>query len=360
MDALLGLPLKNFWKLLSENKFKIDSQYLPRVLDLFYLACRNSFFLRQENKIYNDQTKKPEILPPVFVLGHWRSGTTLLHSLLSLDDQFAYPTLFQVSKPYIFLCREPIVEKVFANVTAQKRAMDNIVVSFNSPGEDEFALAVGSLRSPLIGWSFPNRGEYYDRYLSLKDISVKELEEWKKFFIWFMQKLSYRYPGKPLILKSPTHTSRIKTILDIFPQTKFIHIHRNPYDVFRSTRKLYQELISSETNLQKFNKETIDSEILRRYRLMYEAFFEDRKLIPSGNYYEICYEDLEINKYTEIEKIYHSLKFSGFDQYSLKLIEYLETIKEYKKNAYEPLEATIKEKVYESCKSSFIEWGYVG
>ncbi len=38
-------------------------------------------------------------LPPLFILGHWRSGTTYLHNLIVRDDQSARPTLYQVLFP---------------------------------------------------------------------------------------------------------------------------------------------------------------------------------------------------------------------------------------------------------------------
>ena len=45
--------------------------------------------------------------PPLFVLGHWRSGTTHLHNLLAQDiDQFAYANTYQVINPHTFLATE--------------------------------------------------------------------------------------------------------------------------------------------------------------------------------------------------------------------------------------------------------------
>ena len=36
---------------------------------------------------------------PIFIIGHWRTGTTLLHQLMNLDPNLAAPTLFQVAEP---------------------------------------------------------------------------------------------------------------------------------------------------------------------------------------------------------------------------------------------------------------------
>ena len=40
---------------------------------------------------------------PLFILGHWRSGTTHMHNLLGKDPNHTYPTLWQVIFPDSFL-----------------------------------------------------------------------------------------------------------------------------------------------------------------------------------------------------------------------------------------------------------------
>jgi hypothetical protein len=39
---------------------------------------------------------------------------------------------------------------------------------------------------------------------------------------------------KPLLIKSPVHTARVRTWLKLFPGAKFIYIHRHPLEVFKS------------------------------------------------------------------------------------------------------------------------------
>ncbi len=42
-----------------------------------------------------------------------------------------------------------------------------------------------------------------------------------------------------------------------------------------------------------------DDTLIRQFRLMYDAFFEDLKLVPEGNYHEIAYEAFEANPVEE-------------------------------------------------------------
>ena len=46
-----------------------------------------------------------ELPAPVFVIGHWRAGTTLLHELLVRDPRHTYPNTYDCFGPNHFLLR---------------------------------------------------------------------------------------------------------------------------------------------------------------------------------------------------------------------------------------------------------------
>ncbi len=172
MQTLIGIKANNWFKLIKQNNFSIAPKYWIELLVLTILSLRNSIFSVKENKLYGQELKNVTIKDdPIFILGHWRSGTTLLHSLLTLDPQFAFPKIIQVYNPSCFLYVEPIIRKKLENISPQKRPMDNMEVTINDPAEEEFAISVLSLCSPLLAWNFPKKEEFYDRYLNLKDIS---------------------------------------------------------------------------------------------------------------------------------------------------------------------------------------------
>ena len=356
MDALLGISVRAWLQLLKENRFAVDRQYFWRAALVTQMSLLTSIFRRKEENAVGKLVNGVEIKPPLFILGHWRSGTTLLHELIVRDDQFAYPNLFQVSHPHTFIYREKAVEKALANAKAEKRHMDNIQLTYNNPGEDEAALCVASLRSPLIAWSFPRREEFYDRYLTFEEASDEEREQWRKAIVTFFKKLTWRY-GKPLALKSPTHTGKIRTLLKMFPGAKFVHIHRNPYKVFQSTVGLFNEA-APHSRLQHPNGILMKSGILRRYQMMYNSFFRDRELIPKGQYCEVCFEELVKDKVGLVGRIYEQLNIPGFDKFKPKLQTYVDSIANYEKNAHEPLSEEQKLEVAQQWKMGFDEWGY--
>ena len=71
-----------------------------------------------------------------------------------------------------------------------------------------------------------------------------EVERWKAAFVRFLKKLTLEH-DRPMLLKSPPHTGRIKLLLELFPDARFVHIRRNPYTVFQSTRHLNEVLTRS-------------------------------------------------------------------------------------------------------------------
>jgi hypothetical protein len=234
--------------------------------------------------------------------------------------------------------------------------MDNMKVTFDSPGEDEFATSMMSLRSPIIGWSFPRREEHYDRYLTFHGVPEKDIGRWKKAFVLFLKKLTWKY-DRPILLKSPAHTCRIRLLLELFPDALFVHIHRNPYTVFQSTRRLYDRGVSR-SYLQRPNETQIDAGILRRHITMYNAFFEEQTLIPEGRFHEVRFEELERDMVGQIGLLYECLNLTGFRDIEPRLQRYVESISNYKKCKYPPLAKRLRHRIAQAWRRSFEEWGY--
>jgi len=99
-----GTNLINWFRLLRDNKFKISLRYLPRAIFVSFVTLLTAPFTVYEKLRYRNKIKQTEITkPPVFIIGHWRSGTTYLHTLLSKDQNFTYVTNMQAFMPSIFI-----------------------------------------------------------------------------------------------------------------------------------------------------------------------------------------------------------------------------------------------------------------
>ena len=147
-------------------------------------------------------------------------------------------------------------------------------------------------------------------------------------------------------------------LLQMFPDAKFVHIHRNPYDVFHSTRKMLKAVAELHRLQRAPAEEELDDWILRMYRKMYDAYFEERSLIPSGQFHEVRFEQLERNPIGQIAGIYESLQLPDVTHFQAELKSYVSSIADYRKNSFPDLPAELRQRIAKEWRRSFEEWGY--
>lgn len=354
--AYPGFLLGDWLRLLGDNRFKVSPVYGVRAASATANALFNSPVALYERLRYGAAVERTSVAAPLFILGHWRSGTTFLHQLLALDEQFAFPNLFQVSWPLTFLSSEALSTQLTRFLLPPTRPFDNVRQTWQMPNEDEIATAIVSRRSPYLSGLFPRRTEYYDRYLTFSGVPEREVAQWRAGLLLFLKKLTYKYQ-RPLVLKSPPHTGRIRLLLEMFPDARFVHIHRHPCAVFQSTLHLIEHGLSL-TCFQRPSQVDWVSRTIRVYAEMYESFFTERSLIPDGQLHELAYEDLAKEPVGQVRSIYETLGIKGFDQMERRLRDYLQSISGYRTNRFPDLSNETLSRISASWLQSFDEWGY--
>jgi len=159
------------------------------------------------------------------------------------------------------------------------------------------------------------------------------------------------------VLKSPPHTARIGLLLGLFPDARFVHIGRDPYVVFCSTRHLIRAM-QPLYHLREGPIQDGDDQILGVYTEMYDAYFEQRRLISGGRLCEVAFEDLERDPIGVVGSIYEALGLSGFESVWPRLEDYLVTIAGYRKNRLDELPEPLRHRIAHEWRRSFDEWGY--
>lgn len=344
-------------KLLLDNRY-ISPKYIPKALEGLLNGLALFPVEVYETLKYKKAIRLTKIdKDPIFIIGFWRSGTTHLHNLMVLDPQFAFASLFNVTYPRSFIVNSWLKDKL-EKFLPETRPMDNVKLSFSAPQEEEFAICNISPYSYYHSFQYPRNGDdYHKKYVLFEDVDTKVIRKWQSSYKYILKKLTYVNNGKQLVLKNPANIGRVKMILEMYPNAKFVHIYRNPYEVYLSCLNLYDKITRGPRlhNLQSSTE--LENNVIYRYTTAMKKYFDEYKLIPKGSLVEIRYEDLLKSPIENIENIYDKLELSGIDDVKKNLSNYLKDIKDYKCNKY-----NLTDNVIETIKENFgfilEKWGY--
>jgi len=318
-------PANFFTKILLKNGLfnisNINSETVKKILGWYA-----KIFIEEPFRLYEYYTQDTKIQryqiehPPIFILGHWRSGTSILQSLLTRDPNRGYLHKYASVFPASFLCSENLLMppiKFITNCFELKKNISEISVSWewDTPGELDIAMTtLFSSYSPHWGHVFPNNefNYYMDKYLFFDTATRREENKWKEICLSLLKKVSIKNNHRQLIIKSPGNTARVKQLLDLFPKAKFVYIHRNPFDVFYSNKKMWHIIIEN-LSFQQISESQIRNIILKTYKRVIENYLDTRTLIPGGNLVELRYEELINKPMYNLAQIYKRLSLPGFD-----------------------------------------------
>jgi len=320
-------------------KYKKISAKGSFILFVYYikLTIGMAFGLFQ-NLLYSRRIAKTVITkPPVFILGHYRSGTTYLQILLSGDSRFGYLSNYEIACPNSSLLfgspLKKLLQFIINTLNLKTAFFNNKTPDLNEPAEEErFIASRGSAYSDYWGFIFPLCNEALTCCSSqLKDEAF--FLRWKKEYMHTLKFITFKNKGKQLVLKNPPNTERIRYLLKLFPDAKFIYIDRNPYHVFYSMRNLWVKAVSK-FYLQHITEAHTEEIIFSHFAQTIDQYEKYKHLIPPSNLFELHYEQLEANPFDTIKEIYKALNLPSFEEVSNGLRAQLDKEKSYKKFEY--------------------------
>ncbi len=322
-----------YFRMLSRNGYRIHPSRWAMAAIYGQMAPWNSALYRCQQLFYGRAIEQTSIKrPPIFLIGHWRSGTTHLHELMIRDERFAYPNTYECFAPHHFLVTGQVIPRLFSFLLPRKRPMDNMAAGFQRPQEDEFGMVSMGAPTTYYRTAFPNEPTPGMDTLNSRDFSPEDRQAFRDALTYFLKALTQRKRSR-LVLKSPPHTGRVELLAQWFPGAKFIHISRHPYAIFPSMKHTWMAL--DEAQGFQFRKEygpEMDEFIFESYERMYRDFDEQRQAVAEKDWCEVRYEDVAADPLGEVERIYDQLDLAGYDAMQPRLEEYVATLKEYKPN----------------------------
>ncbi len=229
-------------------------------------------------------------------------------------------------------------------------------MSIDAPKEEEFALATTSGLSYMNCFYFPSTAlRNFERSVRFDNPADKAY--WQKHFLYFLQKLSWKNKGKKLLLKSPANTGRVEEIHALFPDARFVHICRHPYEVYLSTLRLFEKIVPL-TALQIPNPTELEAFILESYRGMYAKYAQAKEKLPKNQLIEVRYETLLNDPKEVLESIYAQFGWK-LEAEAMKGFEAeLERTRAYNRNEYDALSDELKARIQKEWAIGFELFGY--
>ncbi|MBS3822753.1 MAG: sulfotransferase [Wenzhouxiangellaceae bacterium] len=356
---LLGADLATLVRLTAANR--VPFSMWPR-LAAFFGAALGRLPLSVAERIHVRLQPDPleEMPAPIFILGHWRSGTTHLFNLMSRDPRFAWPDPIATGLPWNFLLLGRALRPLLKRALPESRLIDNVAVNPDSPQEDEIALASMQDLSYYHALYFPqDLAEHFERGAfpdNNNGVATEAMKRRARRLRHYSRKLLLNMSGDTLLVKNPIHTGQVAWIRSIWPNARFIHIHRNPYVVFESTRNFYRKLLPAYA-LQPYDAEAAEPVILDAYPRMLERLYADTGDLPAHQFIEISYDELDSRPLDCLARIYGQLRLGGFGDIEAHMREYLDSVRGYEKNPYRFASDTL-DRVDAAWGDWLRRWGY--
>ncbi|NEP45100.1 MAG: sulfotransferase, partial [Okeania sp. SIO2H7] len=337
LHPLMGADPKTLFQVLRRNG-GTDVRCLPHItLAIATCLARQPISAVEAWRMAQLRQRAPEMSPPIFIVGHWRSGTTFLYELLCQSPQFNYVSPFAAGIPWDFLTVTQFFQPLLEKLLPKDRFIDQVQVTASSPQEDEIALASMQPLSFYHGLYFPSHlQENLATGLFLEGCSDTEVQRWERAIALLLEKLHVQNPQGQVLIKNPVYTGRVNQLRSLFPAAKFIHIYRNPYVVFQSTRNFYVKLFRELAlqSVSRLSMDTLDALIFQCYTQMMTALQQDVADLPPEQFVELQFETFEQDPVANVETIYQQLKLPGFESAKAGFKRYLGDRRTYRKNKY--------------------------
>jgi len=322
VSILIGSTPANILQVI--KGYRIDLRYYPKFLLTFLVSMIFEVMNLAERLIYRKKIKTIRAeQPPVFIVGFWRSGTTLLHSLLCQDPQAGYVNTFHGVFPNLVLTQKKWLKALINILLPKKRPFDGYSLDMDLPQEEDFAMLSLQAKSIYKMFYFPKDfDEIYKKELYFEQLSDVHRKRWENEYLTLINKAMLNTGGKRYISKNPCNIFRIKTLTRLFPDARFIFIYRSPYTVVESLYRFVNEVLPG-SELQHREGGILREHFARLYKDSLHEYMNVKERINPGNLMEIRYEDFKKHPVEKLREIYTLFNIPGIEEALPRMESYL-------------------------------------
>ena len=334
---------KTYFRIFRKSFSAADTDVIPltpnRVVFLvcFFLIFSliqifNAICFKLDELLYNEfRDVKPK--QPVFIIGNPRSGTTYIHRLLAMDtDRFFCFKTWEIIFPSIIQKKILLLfgrldcwlgQPIFKAIQKKEKAALSRFNQMHPTGlfypEECSLLFIHIFSAHNLLFLFPIKGEFAWFQDFDQSLSISEKNRIMSFYIECIKRQAFYLGHKgDLLSKSPTFSSKIKSLYEYFPECKIIYMIRSPLEVVPSVFSFVDGIARSTTEFT-INQEMYDN-IYQMTKIFYEYPLSCMEEEDPTRYAIVRYEELVSKPREVITSIYSRF---GFDMKAehLRLLE---------------------------------------
>ena len=295
--------------------------------------------------------RRQEVRGPVFIIAPPRSGTTLTQKLMALDgERFVHTKLYQTIFPAV--CYQRCFDAIAWLDGHTGRPLTRLVgwmekkffggwddmhkLRFDQPEEDD-GFFVYSFVTEAIYLLFPHVDELWEAGFPDALVPKKRGQLMRYYRSCLQRQLYANGTGKTMLSKATQSSGAVESLLEAFPDAKFITIIRHPYQAVASHVSVFYPVWRAHSpDIAK------DGPVSKAYARLavkwFQHLFEFRSKVDPRQYYCIDYRDLKRDPKAALEALYAHFGWTMSDAFRARLAEATKGQREFQSKHHYTLE----------------------
>lgn len=290
-------------------------------------------------RVQNDFTHHPEILDekidrPLIITGLPRTGTTLLHNLISLDPTFRPLLYWEGINP----SPSPVPEKHEKDFRIYQARAKLFLLQYLAPEFMKIKPIIAKRPEECItllshafltfrGFSILYNIKDYITWLDTQDMTPAYA-----YHRQLLKLLQWKYPTKHWLLKAPEHLMNLGALLSTYPDACVVQTHRNPVEVIPSSCSMlnvFRSVFSDHINVSDFGKETMEWTVKAA-----ERSIETRKQSDPERFHDVYYTDLVKDPIRTVQNLYTRFGYELSPSTETEMRKYLDQNPQHKRGVH--------------------------